>query len=75
VERCAKGKGEPEGIACDDLSRFLTLFQNFWDMGIGRDHGGMKLGKHPRASLGLVHQCEQGRMFESEADVSVGGFG
>jgi len=32
VERRTNGKGQTIGIACDDLSCFLTLFQNLWDM-------------------------------------------
>jgi nucleoside-diphosphate-sugar epimerase len=39
VECRTNGKGQTIGIACDDLSCFLALFQNLWDMRIRGDHG------------------------------------
>ena len=74
LEGGAEGQGEAEGVAGDDFSGLLALFQKIRDVGEGGDEGGVDFGVHTGAALGLEHECEKGGMFEGETDVGVGGF-
>jgi hypothetical protein len=58
VERSANGKGQTIRIARDDLSCFLTLFQNLRDVRKRRHQGRPQSRKHPWPPLRLEHQCE-----------------